>query len=284
MASKEKNDAQSTVGKSHRTPFKHFVLDKTLGSWAGRIAPGYIKFIWGDMHIVDLCAGDGEPGEHGLSSPQIIDKHASWSVNEMRRRGSRSRVHVTLIEKNAHTCDKLKSNISATGFYNLNVVNGDAREFTLEVGSKNEAAFINADPNNIKQMPLAEPLVDSFPKLTTMTLTLGCNVGGVKRRPREEREEWFEYVRMCAGKMRSYHDAIICRVVRDDAQWAYLSIIPSADTNKYIPILKKEGARHFDHGVDVVSFRSNNDIFWRQVDKLFLLQKKEYTPCEGVTE
>lgn len=265
---------ESTVGKSHRTPFKHFVLDKTLGAWAGRIASGRVKFIWGDMHIVDLCAGDGCPGEHGLSSPQIIDKHASWSVNAMRARGSRARVHATLIEKSEHTYNKLVENIKPTGFYNLLTVNGDARDFRLEVGSKNEAAFINADPNNISQMPLAEPLVDSLPKLTTMTLTLGCNVGGIKRIAREERECWFSYVKMCAEKMRPYHDIVICRVLRDESQWAYMSIIPSADTRKYMPMLQKEGRKHFKHGVDVISFRDGVEMFWKSIDELFL-QKKE---------
>ncbi len=263
-----------SVGKSHRTPFKHFVLDKLLGSHVGRIATGRVKFIFGDTHIVDLCAGDGSPGDHGLSSPQIIHKHSKWAASEFLKRGCRSRVKVTMIEKAEASYLSLERNLNRPKPYDLNLIHGDARSFRLSVGGKNEAAFINADPNHVAHMPLARDLVESFPKLTTMTLTLGCNVGGIKRMKREDREQWFEYVDMCTGKMQSYHDAILCSVVRDASQWAYLSIIPKADTDQVGKLLTKAGAAEFDHGVSCVSFRDSAEKFSRGVDELFL-QKKE---------
>lgn len=259
-----------TVGKSHRTPFKHFVLNCTLGAWTGRIATGRVKFIWGDMHIADLCAGDGVPGEHGLSSPQIIHKHATWAASRLRSGVVRS----TLIEIDRNTHSQLTENLSLTpANYRREVLLGDAREFRLAAG-KNEAAFINADPNCVDNMPLAEELVATFPRMTTMTLTLGCNVGGIRRLGRDKRAKWYEYVEICTRRMQKCHDAILCSVVRDASKWAYLSIIPKVDTRTYMPKLFREGGKEFRHGVALASFREDGEQFERMIDELFLTNEE----------
>lgn len=264
----------SSVGKSHRTPFKHWVLDKTLGSIAGRVGKGKVRFIFGDFHVVDLCAGDGEPGEHGMSSPEIIAKHCRWVQAEFKNRGQWNKAKATLIEKSPHTFEKLSKKEEALGSgYSLELILGDARDYRVSA-TKNQSLFINADPNHIKDMPLADGLVESFPQFTTMTLTLGCNVGGIKRRPIEERAKWFEYVDMCCNRMKTYHDAVLCTVKNDGSRWAYMSVIPKKDSSDYVTSLIRKGSKEFKHGVEVASFRESSEEWGRLTKWLFLTQKE----------
>lgn len=259
----------STVGKSHRTPFKHWVLDKTLGRIAGIMGRGYVPFIWGDFTVVDLCAGDGESGPDGDSSPSIIAKHCNWVANEFTKRGGRSKSKAVFIEKMANTHDKLKSNSHVwSGKHNTELMLGDARDYRVAAG-EHDAVFVNADPNHIHDMPLAEGLIDSLPQFTTMTMTLGCNVGGLKMMKLSEREPWYQYVDMATGRMKSFHDAILCRIDRDKAQWAYLSVVPKKFAPSIMADMKKAGDRMFTHGVSLVSMRDSADEWTRMIDGLF---------------
>ena len=78
---------EGSVGKSHRTPFKHWVLNRILGNIAGVVGRRSVKFIWGNFTVVDLCAGDGEGGHDGRSSPEIIAHHCDWVWNAFRKSG-----------------------------------------------------------------------------------------------------------------------------------------------------------------------------------------------------
>lgn len=263
-----------SVGKSHRTPFKHWVLNQTLGSIAGIVGRRAVPYIQGDFHVIDLCAGDGDPGEYGSSSPQIIAKHCRFVQDGFREKNYPFRAKATLIEKSAMTFDRLASKEQELSEgYTLELIHGDARDYRVEA-KKNQAVFINGDPNHINDMPLAEGLVESFPNFTTMTLTLGCNAGGLKRQPFEERQKWFDYVDMCCKRMKSYHDAIICSVRNDCAQWAYLSVIPKKHSERCTKELVRKGKEEFDYGVDVASYRSSFSE-WDAIIKRLFLTKKE---------
>lgn len=266
----------STVGKSHRTPFKHWVLDRTLGSIAGRVGRATVKFVFGDFQVIDLCAGDGESGDQGTSSPEIIAKHCRWVQQQFKNRGSWNKVVATLIEKSPHTFSKLKEKEDKLGGgYELEMILGDAREYRVpESSNKNRPVFINADPNHINSMPLADELVQSFPQFTTMTLTLGCNVGGLKKMSLEDRMRWFEYVDMCCNRMKSYHDAILCSLNNDSQRWAYMSVIPKADSKDYIKSLIKKGSQEFKNGVTVASFRESAEEWDRLTKYLFWTVKE----------
>jgi len=166
-----------TVGKSSRTPFKHWIINAELGRLAGVFSHGSNKVpVKANPFVIyDLCAGDGANKDN--SSPSIILKH----TNFMRK--NRVNVDVNLFEKSTNTFESLYLNFDGNDF---NLVNKDSSDFILNA-KQNQASFILVDPNNISDLPVSEKMVNSFNAGTTFVITLGCNVGGLKRLDIEER-------------------------------------------------------------------------------------------------
>lgn len=215
---------------------------------------------------VDLCAGDGtEPEGERSSSPGIISHHCDW----LTKKGFS--VKSVMIEKHSATFESLEQNMQLKPCLHDRILkNEDAREFVFYPSVMNQAVFINCDPNSIADLPFSERLAKSLTKTTTITLTLGCNVGGLKRLTKEKRQEWYDYMSVMIQIMPSWHDALLISIERDDAQWAYFSRIPqlwSADTMTNI---KKAGSKFFENGVRVESYRRDRRGFQSLVNHLFL--------------
>ena len=197
------------VGKSEiRTPGKHSALNKYLGKHVG-VIDGHPGYKYKTFHVIDCTAGDGiASSESGFTSPSIIQHH----YLEMKERGID--IRALLIEKQINTYKKLKENTI------LPVKNMDARKLT-KIWNDKDILFIINDPNHIGNWSLPESL-SKAPKLTTVFSTLGCNVGGLKRLPAEERIKWKEQIYNQLNLLQHWHDALLVRLERDHQQWAYL--------------------------------------------------------------
>lgn len=255
------------VGRSSRTPFKHWVLNAHLGKVAGvlsmrnRDVPAKpTPFL-----CVDLCAGDGTQSDSHQCSPAIINRHCSW----LQARGINC--SAVFIEHNMNTFDMLQSNIKPQdNSHKVELIHGDAREYRVNPTCKDQAIFVNCDPNAISNMPMADEFAASLTPTTTMTMTLGCNVDGIKRLPRDKRAEWFEYTDRVIRKMPRWHDAIVVRLIKDASQWAYLTRLPKKWAASQSEALRKKGNEWWPNGVEVVVLGDSRVEFTDLLSRLFL--------------
>jgi len=114
-----------TVGKSSRTPLKHWILNSELGRLVGvfgnPIAASKVPAKASPFLVVDLCAGDGVATEDCESSPAIITKHLKWAASRGVDVGG------LLIEKDANTFSHLQGNTECHEW--LTLIHGDARDW-----------------------------------------------------------------------------------------------------------------------------------------------------------
>ena len=220
----------TSVGTSSRTPYKHWLLNSMLGKVVGALSTGKTTCS-PHLTVVDMCAGDGVGyGEKEQSSPSIIAKHINWPRKGGRHIESR-KAHLFEIQTN--TYDTLKSNFGSTPGFTIQ--NRDSKGWTLnEIDLKpRESVLVYADPNAITTLPVTPELIASFTSTTLFLMTLGYNVGGAKRLPREEREQWMKTAINIIDSTYEHHDILLVWLVQDKSQWAYLSAVPkvwSADT------------------------------------------------------
>lgn len=262
------------VGRSSRTPVKHYLLDKALGKVCGVLSADSPKVpcrasAYQPMICVDLCGGDGLQTDEHEASPLIMAKHCEWLCG----RGKMARLEV--IEKAANTFEQLANNCNHVSSEIITLTHGDAREYRLPRLAENQPAFIHCDPNTVDQIPLSRPFVAGFSKYTTYLVTLGCNVGGLKMTTQEKRSQWFDYVNMLTEVLPKHHDAVLFWLNMDSSQWAYILSIPKVWSDKFTEKSVKDTGEMWTKGVSAVSYRSNALAFRDQLAKLFLT-KDEY--------
>lgn len=259
------------VGRSSRTPYKHFILNSELGRQSGIISKRKVPFLRPNPFlIVDLCAGDGSISEEHDSSPRIILKHAEYAHEHG------ISVDVNLYEKAPHTVSLLRSNLVELPSY-ASIIEGDSSNFTLHPTSSYQPIFVFCDPNNIHQLPLTSAFLESTTKFTTYIITLGCNVGGLKKLALKDRKLWFEHVRSVTSALPSNHDSLLVGLTGDSDRWAYLVTLPrkwaSDSASRYIKkadYYKKLQAKGFSKGARVESFRESPSGFSDLCNWLFL--------------
>lgn len=274
--SKQTQHTLHPVGRSSRTPFKHFLLDSCIGRIVGvggtnPVWPNFRKY---PLLVVDLCAGDGliVEGEH-RSSPHILHYHCHNAMQPKRKGFSPFNVDLRFIEKSPHAFADL---LVAVKTYQLRVeephckyILGDAREVKWSAQHESQPCFINADPNHVNDLPIPPDMAARLTKATTFVVTLGCNVGGLKRLDYETRLHWFDYMNTLLSLLRSWHDALLIKLEGDASQWAYLLCLPvrwaASEAKK---ILK--AADTFEMPVTVASYRNQPADFRRLTDTLFL--------------
>lgn len=264
----------ASVGRSSRTPVKHYLLDKMLGKVCGVLSidsPSVPCSVTrtAPLVAVDLCGGDGLQTDWHDASPIIMYKHCAM----LGAKGKASKLDV--IEKMPNTYEQLKNNCKHMSPMIATITNGDAREYTLPKLAATQAAFVHCDPNTVDQTPLTVPFVRSFNKYTTYLVTLGCNVSGLKMLPIEKRSGWYSYVEMLVDVLPRHHDAVLFWLNRDEAQWAYLLSIPRVWSVAFTEKAVSDTAKIWDKGVSAVSFRKCQRAFEDQIHRLFLT-KGEY--------
>jgi hypothetical protein len=259
-----------TIGKSSRTPFKHWILDSELARLVGifsnplaarktpcaptRSCP---------FHVIDLCAGDGLSTEHDeRSSPSIITSRLQEA------RFSNVPVKATYIERAPNTFDLLSMNIVTKAPF-VELICDDARRYRLPC-RKRQPIFVHADPNNIDQWPISEELASTLSETTTMLCTLGCNAGGLKRKSFEERQKWFGQLESVIKPMPAYHDAMLVELQGDASQWAYLLRVPKRWSNATARKIVSAGKKYLKWELSIASWRESRSGFEEMTRRLFL--------------
>lgn len=253
-----------SVGSSPgRTGTKHFLLNSLLGKFNGSLSTGN-TIADKPFLCVDLCAGDGLPTEDSkTASPLIFEKHCKHKT------GRDNGAKLVLIERNKASYDLLAQSVGRYEW--LTMMNTDARSFRLPTLKPMQAVFVHCDPNNVHQTPLTESFVSTFTKCTTYLVTLGCNAGGIKRLPLDQRQGWYEYVSMLTSVLPSWHDAILFWLMSDADQWAYLCNVPTKWRDETISLASSKTVQKlWPRGVGGVTFRSDPERFISELNRLFL--------------
>ena len=266
---------RSTVGRSSRTPIKHFLLDQIVGKIAGALGTGNVPCKPNPFYVVDLCGGDGRETKLHQASPIILHKHCQWMRN---KRGKASVLDV--IELHEGTFEELQGNVSHLDGYGdwMTTICDDSRNFTLPPMKPDQAAFVHCDPNTVDQTPLTGPMVESWNIFTTYLVTLGCNVGGLKMLPLDKRAVWFDYVDLLCNHLPRHHDAVLFWLNRDASQWAYLLSIPRKWSESFSEYAVRKTSNSWERGVSAASFRFDRRSFNDNIRRLFL-RGDEYGEC-----
>jgi len=266
------DDVSSGVGRSSRTPVKHFLLNALVGKICGVLTSGKAPCKANPFYTVDLCGGDGfepEDGSH-KASPKVLFKHCNWLRSN---HGKESFLDV--IEQQAFTYEKLTQNCDYMiphGWVRL--LNGDARSFVLPRLKSDQAAFVHCDPNKVSDTPLTGPMVDSWNRYTTYLVTLGCNVGGLKRSCVDDRMQWKSYVDLLCSRLPRHHDAILFWLNKDASQWAYLASIPKVWSDSFAAFAIRNTEKHWPKGIFAASYRNQRLAFENATLDLFLTKEE----------
>jgi hypothetical protein len=261
-----------SVGTSSRTPFKHKLLDTLIGKIIGAQCSGRTPCN-NNFLAVDLCAGDGADtmGE-GSSSPAIIRKHL------MDHRGVKLNRSAILYEKDTATFKRLSDRHADCS--KMTLINEDSRLMPLSTvhDRGNDSVFIYADPNNIDQLPITPDLMKGLTPYTLFLITLGCNVGGLKRVDLEHRSKWFWIAAMIRKSLSPFHDLGLITLNNDSSQWAYLVVIPQKWSGSYLQSVEKIGNKMWTGGVSTTSMmRDGDSSLIKQFGSLFLtLQEQKF--------
>jgi hypothetical protein len=215
------------VGESERSRFKHHLLEKIVGKTTGVASRLDVT----NTVFIDACAGDGLPNSFsGISSPAIFAKNIRYLAT-----AGKKPVHGYFIESSRATFNQLKFSLQriedSLGFPDLldhvSLLKADYRAAEtaalLTELTSNSVCFLYVDPNHVNDVELSKELLGQLPALTTFFVTLGCNVGGLKRAVPEERQAWFDRIKaILEGLVAPRHDACLVWLEGDPSQWAYL--------------------------------------------------------------
>lgn len=265
------------VGVSYRTPGKHAALNAFLGKCVGvattekflRISGG------GTFHVIDCTAGDGQHSEFSTAtSPGIICRHLQFLQNR------KLPCCAEFYERSQKSAALLMQAVKTWP-----VINDDAANIVPSWKS-NDVLFVVNDPNTIADWILPKAL-EQAPKLTTVFSTLGCNVGGLKRLKREEREVWYSHVENQLALLQPWHDALIVTLDGDKSQWAYLVNSPTAEGwQAGLESAFQKAFKDTGHALRMAWHRDQSSEFQDILDDLFLTRKEraetKQPPLDGL--
>ena len=141
-----------------------------------------------------------------------------------------------------------------------------------------DGILIYADPNNIDQLPITPELMSGLSSTTLMLITLGCNVGGLKRIPYESRVKWIQMAEMVRRSIGPWHDLGLITLNKDASQWAYMVVIPHKWSAEYLALAAKAGDKLWPAGVSTYSMRASGSVaFMHRVVELFQTTEENKT-------
>lgn len=265
------------VGVSYRTPGKHAALNAFLGKCVGVATTPRFRAISmnGSFHVIDCTAGDGRGSEFSTAtSPGIICRHLKFLTDR------KLPCKAEFYERSQSSAATLKQEVLTWP-----VINDDAANL-VPTWKQNDVLFVVNDPNTINDWVLPKALSNA-PTMTTVFSTLGCNVGGLKRLKREEREVWYTHVEDQLLLLQTWHDALIVTLEGDKSQWAYLVNSPTAEGwQTDLERSFEKAFRDTGHTLRMAWFKSQSDKFKDILDDLFLTRKERkdqnQSPLEGV--
>jgi len=242
-----------------------------LGKMIGAAATG--KTPCGEtIRVLDMCAGDGAATGLDLysSSPAIADRHTTsvfFGSDTLKRTAY-------LFERETTTYARLLLRYGNRP--NIQIFNYDSKGITLaDIGTKpSDGVFVYADPNSVSTLPVTPELIRSFTPTTLFLMTLGCNVGGVKRMPIEDRKGWLHVVNLTINARNRYHDIMVMSLNRDESQWAYLAAFPLKWAEEFQADSVRAGSKHWPNGVSAFSITRQPKAFQEKIQELFLTAKE----------
>lgn len=255
------------VGRSNRSPGKHATIDKFVGKQFGVSSKWYLHRL---HHLIDCTAGDGEADDfEKQTSPGILIRHARW----YRSKGGMVQVH--LYERSLANAASLQAHciddsvhVHAMNAYDM-----------PQLWHNDDVMFVVNDPNTMRDWALP-PVLKYAPPMTLIFSTLGCNVGGLKRIPIDERLVWYNNIANQLQMLQHWHDAYLAVLENDSAQWAYLVNAPEVWHKDVEKIFAK--AFHGTYQVVGAWYKAECEDFYKLVDELFLT-KKEREECQQLT-
>lgn len=274
------------VGKSDRTLGKHILLerllDREINVMNARNYNENLTFLGNEYIMIDLCAGDGKPTQQSKKSSPMLMIEAACKLRKLdqntRKKSQDIFINIILIEKDEFTYVELVNSklYEDCEKFNLDSTELDFIKTNRRLNSKS-TVFIHADPNAITDWPLSNNFVKYLPRNTTMLITLGCNVGGIKRLCLEDRQKWFDKMDAVLYNLNPWHDATLIVLNGDSAQWAYMIVGPKKWKDKYAVDAKKAFA-YWENGISIANFKSDQKEFFKMRDVLFLT-KQERKEC-----
>lgn len=270
--------SSAKIGKSIRSPFKHWVLRcHTAGLVSAYLRKNPKVPARPPIHFVDLCAGNGYHDKSYKSSSIILLEKASCLCD------MNIPAYVTLIENNMLTCSELEKSVDTYRNCRLaqnqkcapcSVLNSDAGDFRIEPMFDNQGIFVNCDPNSMGTMPLRRKFISSLSKTSTFLVSMGCNVSGLKRLEIEVRKEWRSFAEDLTRAMPRWHDVLLIRLLGDASQWAYLLRIPSCWVSQHRETISSFHNEEFLFEIQIDSYRSQRPRFEDSLNSLFFTKKE----------
>lgn len=149
------------------------------------------------------------------------------------------------------------------------------------------AVLVLNDPNNVDRWAVrdgfAVEIMGRETNMLRMFHAIGANANGVKRMSREYRERWFTFVDAEIAALSNNHDLLLCRLVQDSHQWAYM-IRTSSGWQKKAEGIFTRAFREWGRGIDFAWHRNAPDQFEAITKKLFLTSSEfQYEESVGET-
>ena len=275
----------TSVGRSHRTPAKHALMRKIVGSEIG--AAGN-QWAIQRLRYLDLTAGDGLADE---SAPGGWEHNCSPGIAAYYARYSRKPIEVILYEIQAATFDRLTRNLSerlpglgyertgdewVCGNARLRLVHDSGARALVTDVTKQTAVLVSNDPNAITDWAMRPSFAAEISHRTPWfraISTMGCNPAGLKRLPPEDRRVWFEHIESQVRSLPNHKDLLLVEIERDDAQWAYLLCEPA----KWRKQAERSALLAFSaHGLSVnwAWWKTERSRFTEIEQRLFLTKKE----------
>lgn len=149
---------------------------------------------------------------------------------------------------------------------------GSGHTATIDhVGKKHFVLGFN-DGNAVTQWAVSATFSSDIMETTRhlrMFHAIGANANGVKRgKDAEFRSQWFDYVEVERAALTHDHDLLLCRLVNDSHQWAYMKRTPTV----FVPQEAGQFRAAFKDwrgGIEMASYRNESENFNRLIHKLF---------------
>jgi hypothetical protein len=288
-----------TVGKSHRTPAKHALMNALYGKEVGvaLYSPRIERLEW-----FDLTAADASVDETAVDySNRQLEWHRDCSPGIQAYHGAQSRtpVNIHLHEIQDVTYAQLVSNLDyraprygwqslewAAGngggrYYQtgagavLVALNGNGADVRLDGVDSRTAVLVNNDPNSVHTWAMRPAFRAELADLTPwcrIISTLGCNASGLQKlwatHP-EECEQWYHRIQEQVEGLPRHHDLFLAAIERDAHKWAYL--IEESQRENWKTDLKRVAVTAFRKqrlGLETIWYREQPQAFWEMVDRL----------------